>query len=340
MSTRSLQSQCLHFLSDMESVEQQALAQLVAAPKAAGDRRFADMLAEHHEETRLQAELVRARLEAAGASRSGFKDAIMKLGGKSFLAFAKLQPETPGRLAVHVYAYEAMEWAGYQLLSAFAQYAGDHATDEVARTIAPQERAMMARLESAFDGAERASHPNEPPGKEEMRKHLAEAHALESQSAELMKKASEIAGDDRLAGMYRTHLEETREHAGRLEKRLRELGGSTSTFKDAMLAFGAMEWGLFFQSQSDRAAKVAAFAFACEHLEIGAYEMLRRAALHAGDADTANLAESILEQERAMADRIAARFDDAVRASLVAVAGVVPAARVELPVPASPSPIA
>ncbi len=330
MSTRSLQAQCLHFLSDMESVEQQALAQLVDAPAAAGDRRLADLLAEHHEETRLQAELVRARLEAAGQSPSGFKDAIMKLGGKSFLAFAKSQPETPGRLAVHAYAYEAMEWAGYQLLSAFAQYAGDHATDEVARTIAPQERIMMDRLEGTFDGAEHASHPNGPPDKQDLRKHIAEAHALESQSAELMKKAADLAGDDRLAGMYRAHLEETRGHAASLEKRLTELGGSTSTLKDAALALGAIEWGLFFQTQTDRAAKVAAFAYACEHLEIGAYEMLRRAAIHAGDADTANLAEAILEQERAMTDRIADGFDAAARAALHAVTGSIPATRIEL----------
>ncbi len=59
----------------------------------------------------------------------------MKLGGKGFLLFAGLQPETPGRLAAHAYSYEAMEWAGYEMLGRFAEAAGDTQTLDAARVI-------------------------------------------------------------------------------------------------------------------------------------------------------------------------------------------------------------
>src|SRR4029079_10243061 len=98
-----------------------------------------------------QSKLVRQRLEARGQSPSAVKDAIMKLGGKAFLLFARAMPETPGRLVVHAYSYEALEWAGYEMLVRFAEKAGDDQTVETARTIGAQERTMMQRLEQGFD---------------------------------------------------------------------------------------------------------------------------------------------------------------------------------------------
>ena len=124
----------------MYSVEQQALAQLVSAHKLAASPKFAADLQLHCTETERQAELVRERLEANGGSSSIVKEAIMKLGGKGFLLFAQIMPETPGRLAAHAYSYEAMEWAGYEMLIRFAEEAGDAETAEVARKIRDEER--------------------------------------------------------------------------------------------------------------------------------------------------------------------------------------------------------
>lgn len=91
--------------------------------------------------------MVRDRFEDLGGSPSKIKDGIMKLGGKGFLLFAELQPETPGRLVAHAYAYEAMEYAGYAILIYLAQQAGDLETAELARSIQSEERLMMERLE-------------------------------------------------------------------------------------------------------------------------------------------------------------------------------------------------
>jgi ferritin-like metal-binding protein YciE len=73
---------------------------------------------------------------------------------------------------------------------------------------------------------------------------------------------------------------------------------------------------MFFQAQPDTPAKLAAFAYAFEHLEIAAYEQLWRVAQRAGDAETEAVAQQILAQERTAAERIRAQFPNALDASL------------------------
>lgn len=326
---RTATEQLVHFLSDMYSVELQALVQMERAPELAGDAAFADDFRVHRAETERHAEIMRARLEAAGGAPSAVKDAVMKLGGRAFLLFAKAMPETPGRLLTHAYSYEAMEWAGYAMLERFALHAGDDATVWAARKIAAEERLMMGRLERRFDTAERISHEKAATGRtgrqdinEHVRTHLAEAHALEAQSTQFLEKSGEIAGDPQIAALYREHLVETRDQARLLEARLHALGGDRSGLKDATLRLGGWNWGLFFQAQSDTPAKLAAFAYATEHLEIGGYELLRRTARRAGDIETEALCDRILDEERGMAARLASHFDLAVRATLGPVGSV------------------
>ena len=82
-----------------------------------------------------------------------------------------------------------------------------------------------------------------------------------------------------------------------------------------------MNWSAFFQAHPDTPGKLAAFAFAFEHLEIGGYEQLKRVAQRAGDHETTELADRILEQERAATRRLASAFDEAAAAALQAQAG-------------------
>src|SRR5207244_11395524 len=117
---------------------------------------------------------------------------------------------------------------------------------------------------------------------------------------------------------YSEHLDETRDHAELVAERLHSLGGDPSTLKDAALRLGALQWGAFFRGHPDTPGKLAAFAYAFEHLEIGGYEQLKRVAARAGDEETVRTAERILGQERAAAQRISGVFDDALTASLEA----------------------
>ena len=79
---------------------------------------------------------------------------------------------------------------------------------------------------------------------------------------------------------------------------------------------GALNWGMFFQMHPDTSGKLAAFAYAFEHLEIAGYEELERVARRVGDEETVAMAESILASERAAAQKLYGAFDRAAAASL------------------------
>jgi ferritin-like metal-binding protein YciE len=320
--SRTPHEQLVHFLSDMYSVEQQALAQMVSAPKLAGEPSIAADFREHHLETEQQAESVRQRLEAHGGSPSAIKDAVMKLGGKGFLLFARVAPETPGRLVTHAYSYEAMEWAGYEMLIRFAEHAGDEETVAVAKAIRDQERAMMQRLERDFDAAEAVSHAELSPEQlsDHLQRHLAEVHAFESQAVQLLEKSEQIGEASSAKAVYSEALAASEQHARLVEQRLDALGADRSRLIDAAMAAGGLNWGLFFQVQSDTPAKLAAFVYAYLHIEIGGYELLKRSARRAGDAETVQLCERIISEKVAAAERLTTTFDAAVQATLEAVA--------------------
>jgi ferritin-like metal-binding protein YciE len=79
---------------------------------------------------------------------------------------------------------------------------------------------------------------------------------------------------------------------------------------------GGLNIGAFFGAQPDTPAKLAGFAYAFEHLEIAAYELLRRVAERAGDQETVAIADRILAEERQAAERIAGTWDAAIEVAL------------------------
>ena len=316
----TLDEQLTKYLTDLHAIEEQALVQLRRAPDIAGDPALVRVFSEHLEETERQEELVRQRLEARGAAPSRVKDAVAAATGLPFVLFARSQPDTPGKLTAHAFSYEHLELAGYELLRRVAARAGDTETVQVASRIADEERAMAGRLAELFDTAAKASL--DAVGDDDLGdrvvKYLTDAHAIESQAIQLLERGPKIAGDDELARLYAEHLVETREQQRLIEKRLDALGASPSRIQDAVMRLGALNWGAFFQAQPDTAGKLAAFAFAFEHLEIAGYELLKNVARRAGDNETVELAGRILEQERAAAAKLAAAFDRAAAASLEA----------------------
>jgi len=176
---------------------------------------------------------------------------------------------------------------------------------------------MRDRLAGDFDEAVDASlRALGKEASETLDTYLADAHALEEQSIQLLERGEKMAGDPVLTRLYGEHLEESRKHAKLIEDRLEAMDESTSAVKDAGLRVGALNWSLFFTAQGDTAAKLAAFVYAVEHLEIAGYELLRRVAQRAGDAATVQLADGILVDERAMAERVYGAFDRAFEASM------------------------
>jgi ferritin-like metal-binding protein YciE len=179
---------------------------------------------------------------------------------------------------------------------------------------------MAERILATFDGTVDASlDARDGDVEDRLVSYLADAHALETQAVELFEKAVKVGGEPTLEHAYETHLEETREHRAAVERLLAARDADPSRAKDAAMRAGAINWGLFFQAQPDTPGKLAAFAFAFEHLEIAAYEQLLRVAAHAGATDVVDVADRILREEHAAAEQIAAHFDEAARASLDAV---------------------
>src|SRR4051794_9292043 len=145
--------------------------------------------------------------------------------------------------------------------------------------------------------------------------YLNEAHASELALVRVLQ--SQIAMTPR--GSYRTaverHLEETRDHAERVERRIAELGqggnpvtavvGAVESALGQVLALGKTPFDLLRGTGGEeKVLKNARDACATEALEIATYTSLERLAKDVGDEQTAKLAASIRADEEKMLARI------------------------------------
>lgn len=314
----SLDQQLAIYLTDAHAIELQALEQVRRARRVAGDPDIAAAFAEHVRESERHEHYVSDRLMAMSWAPVPQKDVAGRLTGVGMALFARFQPDTPGKLVTQAYSYERMEMAVYDLIFRLAERAGDGDTAMTARMIHDEEQAMADRLAGFFDLAAELSIKKNDGGDldKQLNKYLADAHAIERQAEQLLKKAPKLASVEALAETFEGHLQETQRHSQLIEQRLEARGDSPSALKDAALRLGAANLGLFFKVQADTPAKLAAFAYAFEHLEVAAYELLRRVAARAGDEDTAATAAAILLEERAAAAKVHEHFDAALDASL------------------------
>lgn len=308
------------YLTDVHSIEVQALEQMKRAPDLAGSPDLAAIFREHCDETAEHERLVREALKARDAEPSTLKDVAGRAGGWGMVLFAKLNPDTPGKLAMHAYSYEHMELAAYELLGRIARRLGDEDAVALAARIGAEERAMADRVGARWDAAVDASLREKDADdlRDEVVKYLRDAHALEGQALQLLEAGPKIAGDDALKRVFAEHLEETKDQQKRIDARLDALDAKPSRFQAGALRLGALNLGGFFKAQPDTPAKLAGFAYAFEALECGAYELLTRTAQRAGDTETAQLGQSILAQEQAAAEKVAGTWDAAVDSALAA----------------------
>jgi ferritin-like metal-binding protein YciE len=306
MPNNNPQTQLVKYLTDVHSIEEQARIQMERAPKMV-EGALSESFQRHLGETESQEQRVRRRLEAHDASPSKIKDAAGKAGAFGMVLFARSQPDTPGKLVMHAFSYEHMEVAAYELLAIAAREAGDEETASMAEAIADEEREMAGRIAASWDEAvEQALAEVDPDDlSDQVNTYLADVHALEGQSKELLEKSKEMEVPEALRAVLDSHQRETEGHLEKIERRLDDRGSTPSGIKDAMLRLGALNWGGFFAAQPDTPAKLAGFAYAVENLEVAAYELLLRVARRAGDGETVALAEEILNEEKAAAKSVA-----------------------------------
>jgi ferritin-like metal-binding protein YciE len=320
VSDRRIDEQLTKYLTDVHSIEEQALTQMRRAPKIAGSPELAQVFERHLVETEEHELLVREALEARGAEPSTIKDVAGRIGGWGMLAFAESQVDSPGKLVAHAYSYEHMEQAAYELLARVAERGGEPELVALAEKIGANESEMAARLEDSFDLAVELSLADAPGDDVDshLNDYLADAHALEMQALQLLSASPALVEDAELKALFADHRQQTEEHERRVRERLEARGASTSKVKDAALRLGGLNIGGFFAAQPDTPIKLVGFAFAFEHIEAAAYELLRRVAERAGDTETAAVAESILAEEREQGERARSLFDRAAEAGLAA----------------------
>src|SRR4051812_14359999 len=222
MTANALDEQLTKYLTDLHSIEEQALAQMRLAPRLAGDPELQRIFVEHTGETESHERLVREQLGRRGPKPSAAKDVAGRVGGWGMILFARFNPDTPGKLAMHAYSYEHMELAAYELLRRIAERAGDEPVRAMAEQVGGQERSMADRIATMWDRAVDASLHDK--GAEDVEKdlvkYLRDAHALEAQALQLLETGPQLAGLEALAEVFREHLEQTREHQRLVDERL------------------------------------------------------------------------------------------------------------------------
>lgn len=150
---------------------------------------------------------------------------------------------------------------------------------------------------------------------ENLNAHLISVHSIEAQALAQMAACPGIAGDPALTAEFQAHFDETIEHERRVRERLRARGGTLPVNGNGTRP-EASAVGFFAASRYESPIKLLAHTYGYEHLEAAAYELLRAAALRAGDPETVALAEEIEAQEIAMSRRLEAHFPAAVAALL------------------------
>ena len=148
-------------------------------------------------------------------------------------------------------------------------------------------------------------------------RYLEEARATEESLVRVLQSHIEIAPDGPLRAVLEQHLAETRGHAERVQSRIdalesRSTGspvrawlGLTETVIGQTLALGKAPLdALRGASDEEKVLKAAKDDCATEALEIATYTAIERLARVTGDQATAQLAASILADERRMLDRL------------------------------------
>ena len=146
--------------------------------------------------------------------------------------------------------------------------------------------------------------------------YIQDAHAMEDNIVLMLNSMIMSTSDKSMQRMLQRHLEETRQHAQRLQERLQALGEGSSVRKETQNLPATLLKGMVDQVRSDKAGKNARDGFVTEHLEIAAYEMLERLADRAGDKETAAVARRNRRDEEAMARRIGSTWDKVVDLTL------------------------
>jgi ferritin-like metal-binding protein YciE len=148
-------------------------------------------------------------------------------------------------------------------------------------------------------------------------KHIDEALAMEQNVLRMLDSMISTTDDPGIKDVIREHKLETEKQADRMQRRLEAHGASPSTVREAAGIAQALMKSVLDMTRTEKAGRNARDAYATEHLEIAAYQLLERIAMRAGDEETAVAARESRAEEEAMAAKLESNWDRFAELSLV-----------------------
>jgi ferritin-like metal-binding protein YciE len=143
----------------------------------------------------------------------------------------------------------------------------------------------------------------------ELVKHIDEAIAMEENVKRMLDGMIATTDDPGVVDLLEHHKLETEEHSQRLRRRLEAHGAQPSLVREAAGILGALAKLPLDVVRGEKAGRNARDAYATEHLEIAAYQLLERIADRAGDEETAEVARQNRAEEEAMARKLDGEWD-------------------------------
>ncbi len=166
-----------------------------------------------------------------------------------------------------------------------------------------------------LDGGSRTRIGTQMNASQKLAQYLTEARASEHALVRVLQSQIAMTPSGSYRSALETHLDETRRHADRVERRLSALDAGSNPvlavlgfWEDVVgqaLAFGKTPLDLVRGTGGEeKVLKNAKDAAATEALEVATYTAIERLARSVGDTDTADLAKSILGDEERMLARV------------------------------------
>ena len=147
-------------------------------------------------------------------------------------------------------------------------------------------------------------------------KHIDEAIAMEENVKRMLDGMISTTDDPQIIDLLEHHKVETEQQSQRLRRRLEAHGASTSMVREATGIVGALAKLPLDMVRGEKAGRNARDAYATEHMEIAAYQLLERVAVRAGDDETAEVARENRAEEEAMAKKLDEHWDTFAELSL------------------------
>src|SRR5437588_12100288 len=140
--------QLIRHLKDVHALEEQAVKTLERAVELSEDEQIVEGYREHLEQSKEHEQQIGERIKSHELEPSAVKDLTMRSGAIGLRQLAEIPPDTPVKLAMHLYAFEHLEIAAYEFLARIARESGDQETAEAAERILEQEREAAEEVQS------------------------------------------------------------------------------------------------------------------------------------------------------------------------------------------------